>query len=98
MHTFGYRKLVFEGNNLSGAFDDPGQHRLSSVLIQILTVVLDIRLPVNLGVKRDHDKPPPDSVIRGANLGKMVGIKDQCMRGGERERILIFLLGKKVIG
>ena len=55
LHGSRNRELIAQVDDLLGSFDDPGKNALASVLVKVVTVVLDIALTFNLGVERDND-------------------------------------------
>ena len=42
LHGIRNRELVAQVDDLLGAFDDPGKNALASVLVEVVTVVLDL--------------------------------------------------------
>lgn len=55
--------MVVSIDNLLAAFDDPGEDRPASIVIEILAVILDVAATGDLGIKRNNDESPPDTII-----------------------------------
>ena len=60
-------------------FDDPCQDGGACVLKKIIRIVLDIRIPHDMGIEGNHNQPAPDAVIVRADLRQVVGIQHQCI-------------------
>ena len=53
LHAGRNRDVVVSIDNLLAAFDDPGEDRAASIVIEILTVILDVATAGDLGIKRN---------------------------------------------
>lgn len=98
LHAGRNRDVVVSIDNLLADFDDPGEDRAASIVIEILTVILDVAAAGDLGIKRDNDQSPPDTIIGCTDARQVVGIQHQCVAGLEGKRILVLLLSKDIIG
>ena len=84
-------------DNIRRTFNDPGQNGTASVPEKKVAVILDVARAFDLRVERDDDQPPPDARILGTDLGKMIGIKHNCMAGRIGEGVLVLFLRRHII-
>ena len=75
------RDFVIKFNDLFGTFDYPREDTLTGIGIEVFRVVLLITGTFDLGVKRDHNKPAPYTIVRSADTRQVIGIEYQCMAG-----------------
>ena len=89
--------LEMQGNRLLGALDNPLQDVAAGLLIEIIRIVLDIAVADDLGIEGNDDQSPPDPVVIGADLGKMVRVEDQRVRRCKGKGSLVFLFREDLI-
>ena len=92
------RDMVICIDDFLAAFDDPGEDRAASIVVEILAVILDVAAVGDLGIKRNDDESPSDTIIGCTDTRQVVGIEHQRVAGLEGKWILIFLLCKDIIG
>ena len=97
LNAIGSFDLVICRNNLFCTFDQPLQNCTSSVVNEVLRVILDIRCSLNLCVERNHDQSSPSTVIRGSHLWQVIRIEDQRVGRLEIERGFELFLGKNAV-
>lgn len=79
LHTRGDRNSVIQIYDLLRAFDYPRQDAFTCIGIEVFRIVLFVIRAFDLSVKRDYDKPAPDTVIGGADTRQMVCVEYQRM-------------------
>ena len=68
------------------------------MMVQIVSVVLDVPTALNNCVKGNDDQPAPDAFIKCADPRQVVGIKDDKVAGTEAERVFVLLFRIDFIG
>lgn len=98
LHAVWNRDMVVSVDNLFAAFNDPGEDGTTSMVVEMLAVILDVTAAGNLGIKRNDNQSPPDTIIGRTDAREVVGIKDQGVAGLEGKWILILLFCKDIVG
>lgn len=52
-----------------GTFNDPGQNRTACLVIEVVSIVLDVRFFGDFSIERDNDQPTPGASIHGTDFG-----------------------------
>ena len=80
------------------SIDDPGHNVGTGILVKVIRIVLDVGFSGDLGIERNNDQTPPDTIIVCTDLRQVVGIQHQGMGRNKVERVLILLLRLDFIG
>ena len=81
-----------------GTFDDPGQNCTACLVIEVVSIVLDVRFSDDFSIEWNNDEPTLGASIHGTDFGQVVGIEDERMAGHIAEEVLILFLRVDFVG
>ena len=90
--------MVVLGDDALGSLDDPCQDRATGLVVQVVSIVLNVRVAFDLRVEGNDDQTTPCPGINRTDLGQMVGIEHEGVAGHIGKRVLVLFLGVDLVG